>query len=311
VLPAAGAGAENRPFEPDPGNAGAGRQLPGKSSASSEHLIFGQEELSMFSAETVISDLNKIKNQSPLIHNITNYVAMNITANALLAIGASPVMAQALEEVEDMVNIASAVVINIGTLSPPWVKAMTLAIKAAAKKNIPVVLDPVGAGATPYRTETARRLLETGPVAIVRGNASEIRALVESGARTKGVDSLEAAEAAIEAARELSIKSGAVVSVSGPVDYVVKEAGLISVYNGHPLMPRVTGLGCTATALTAAFASVNRNYLEAAAGAMSVMGLAGELAAQDCHGPASFEVAFLDWLFRLSPEEISARLKIK
>ncbi|NMC65757.1 MAG: hydroxyethylthiazole kinase [Acidobacteria bacterium] len=265
----------------------------------------------MFSAETVISDLNKIKSQAPLVHNITNYVVMNITANALLAIGASPVMAHALEEVEDMVDIASSLVINIGTLSPPWVEAMILATQAAAKKNIPVVLDPVGAGATPYRTETARRLLETGPVAIVRGNASEIRALVESGARTRGVDSLDPAEAAIEAARQLSKKFGAVVSVSGPVDYIVKEAGLISVYNGHPLMPRVTGLGCTATALTAAFAAVNQDYLEAAAGAMAVMGISGELAARNCRGPASFEVAFLDWLYHLSPKEISARLKIK
>jgi hydroxyethylthiazole kinase len=265
----------------------------------------------MFSAGTVISDLNKIKSQAPLVHNITNYVVMNITANALLAIGASPVMAHALEEVVDMVSIASSLVINTGTLSPPWVEAMTRAIKAAGKKKIPVVLDPVGAGATPYRTETACQLLETGPVAIVRGNASEIRSLVESGARTRGVDSQEAAEAAIEAGRQLSKKSGAVVSISGPVDYIVTEASLISVYNGHPLMPRVTGLGCTATALTAAFAAVNQDYLQAAAGAMAVMGISGELAARNCRGPASFEVAFLDWLYRLSPKEISARLKLK
>jgi len=265
----------------------------------------------MFSAETVISDLNKIKSQAPLVHNITNYVVMNITANALLAIGASPVMAHALEEVEDMVDIASSLVINIGTLSPPWVEAMILATQAAAKKNIPVVLDPVGAGATPYRTETARRLLETGPVAIVRGNASEIRALVESGARTRGVDSLDPAKRPLRLRGSYPKKFGAVVSVSGPVDYIVKEAGLISVYNGHPLMPRVTGLGCTATALTAAFAAVNQDYLEAAAGAMAVMGISGELAARNCRGPASFEVAFLDWLYHLSPKEISARLKIK
>ncbi len=154
----------------------------------------------MFSSTTVISDLNKIRSETPLIHNLTNYVAMNITANALLAIGASPVMAHALEEVEEMARLASAVVINIGTLSPLWVEGMKKAIRAATLKNIPVVLDPVGAGATPYRTETARQLLAAGPVAIIRGNASEIRALAEASSQTRGVDSLETAEAAIEAA---------------------------------------------------------------------------------------------------------------
>ncbi|HRD01567.1 MAG TPA: hydroxyethylthiazole kinase [Candidatus Saccharicenans sp.] len=265
----------------------------------------------MFSSETVISDLNKIRSQAPLVHNITNYVAMNITANALLSIGASPVMAHALEEVEDMVKLASAVVINIGTLSPAWVEAMVRAMETAAEKKIPVVLDPVGAGATSYRTETARYLVGTGQTAIIRGNASEIKALVEAGTRTKGVDSLESSQAALEASYQLSKKFGVVVSVSGPVDYVVKDADIIGVANGHPLMPLVTGLGCTATALTAAFAAINPDYLQAAAGAMAVMGLAGELAGESCAGPASFQVAFLDWLYRLSDKEISARLKIK
>jgi len=265
----------------------------------------------MFSSTTVISDLNKIRSETPLIHNLSNYVAMNITANALLSIGASPVMAHALEEVEDMARLASAVVINIGTLSPLWVEGMKKAIRAAALKNIPVVLDPVGAGATPYRTETARQLLAAGPVAIIRGNASEIRALAEASSQTRGVDSLETAEAAIEAAGLLSRQFGLVVSVSGPVDYIIRDRDLVGVANGHPLMPRVTGLGCTASALTAAFAAVNPDYFLAAAGAMAIMGIAGELAGENCAGPASFELAFLDWLYRLSDQEIRSRLKIK
>ncbi|MDD8020896.1 MAG: hydroxyethylthiazole kinase [Acidobacteriota bacterium] len=265
----------------------------------------------MLSAEIIISDLNKIRKQAPLIHNITNYVVMNVTANAQLSIGASPVMAHALEEVEDMTGLASALVINIGTLSPAWVQAMIRAIKRAEAKKIPVVLDPVGAGATTYRTKTASQLLQAGPVAIIRGNASEIRALVETNAQTKGVDSLEVSGAAIEAGRQLSSKYASTVSISGPVDYIIKGAQTIAVYNGHPLMPRVTGLGCTATALTAAFAAVNHDYFQAAAGAMAIMGIAGELAGESCLGPASFEISFRDWLYRLSDKEIFARLKIR
>lgn len=263
----------------------------------------------MFSAETVIRDLEKIRRQVPLVHNITNFVVMNLTANALLSIGASPVMAHAVEEVEEMVGLASAVVINIGTLSRHWVEAMEKAITAAEKKNTPVILDPVGAGATSYRTATARRLLETGRVAIIRGNGSEIRALLDAGARTKGVDSLEGPEAAVETARLLSEKYGCAVSISGPVDIIVRGEETVRIGNGHPLMPRVTGLGCTASALTGAFAAVDSNYLEAAAAAMSVMGICGELAAEQARGPASFELQFLDWLHNIGEKEILERIK--
>ncbi|MCR4410160.1 MAG: hydroxyethylthiazole kinase [Candidatus Saccharicenans sp.] len=264
----------------------------------------------MFSAQTVIRDLENIRRRAPLVHNITNFVVMNLTANALLSIGASPVMAHAVEEVEEMVGLASALVINIGTLSRHWVEAMGRAIRAAEKKKIPVVLDPVGAGATSFRTATARQLLESGPVAIIRGNGSEILALVNSGTRTKGVDSLEGPEAAVEAGRQLSHQYGCAVSISGPTDIVVRNGETIRVENGHPLMPRVTGLGCTASALTGAFAAVNPDSLEAAAGAMAVMGICGELAAGQARGPASFELHFLDWLHLIGEKEIKERLKI-
>lgn len=264
----------------------------------------------MFSAQTIALDLGKIRKQAPLVHNITNYVVMNLTANALLSIGASPVMAHAAEEVEDMVKLASALVINIGTLSSHWVEAMAKAIKAAERKKIPVVLDPVGAGATPYRTATARRLLEEGRVAIIRANGSEIRALVNSEAKTKGVDSLEGSEAAVEAGQQLSRKYDCAVSISGTIDIIIKDEKTIRLANGHPLMPRVTGLGCTASAITAAFAAINSDYLSAAAGAMAVMGICGELAAEKAQGPASFQVSFLDWLSRLDNQQIKEKLRI-
>lgn len=264
----------------------------------------------MIKAETISRDLEKIRNQAPLVHNITNFVVMNLTANALLSLGASPVMAHAKEEVEEMVSLASAVVINIGTLSQPWVEAMEKAVKAAERRGKPVVLDPVGAGATAYRTSTAKKLLASGRVAIIRGNGSEIKSLVQVDARTKGVDSLESPEAAEEAARFLSIRFHCVVSISGPVDFIVKEETTVKIANGHRFMPRVTGLGCVASAVTGAFAAVNSNYLEAAAGAMAVMGICGELAAETARGPASFEINFLDWLHLVGEKEIAARLKV-
>lgn len=263
----------------------------------------------MFSAQTLTRDLEAIRRQAPLVHNITNFVVMNLTANALLSIGASPVMAHALEEVEDMINLASAVVINIGTLSQHWVEAMVKAVRAAERKRIPVILDPVGAGATRYRTDTARKLLASGPVTIIRGNGSEIRSLVDSDARTKGVDSLEGPESALEAARWLSRQYNCAVSISGPMDIVIRGKETVRIANGHPLMPRVTGLGCTASALTGAFAAVNSSPLEAAAGAMAIMGICGELAAEQARGPASFELHFLDWLHLVGEREIKERLK--
>jgi len=256
-------------------------------------------------------DLERIRASAPLVHNITNYVVMNTTANALLAIGASPVMAHAVEEVEEMTDLASALVLNIGTLSGPWVTAMQKAAARARKRGIPIIVDPVGAGSTKFRTETARCLLEASPPAIIRGNASEIRSLVYAEKSTKGVDSRFDAEAALDAARSLSRLFGCVVSVSGAVDIIVEGTSVIRVANGHPLMPRVTGLGCTASALTGAFAAVNKDRLRAAAHAMAVMGIAGEMAAELAHGPASFQVHFVDILFHLAEKDIESRLRIK
>jgi len=254
-------------------------------------------------------DLSRIRAQAPLVHNITNYVVMNSTANALLAIGASPVMAHAVEEVEAMVALSQALVINIGTLSTPWVDAMLQAAKQAARLGIPIVLDPVGCGATAFRTATARALIEAARPAVIRGNASEIRALANATGTTKGVDSLHTPDEAFTDAQALSRALGCVVSVSGPVDLIVADDQVARVAYGHPMMTRVTGMGCTASALSGAFVAVNPQPFEAAVQAMVVMGVAGELAAEKAHGPGSFQMHFLDALYGLNDADMAKRRK--
>jgi len=219
----------------------------------------------MINTNTLWNDIQKIRTEAPLVHNITNYVVMNTTANALLSIGASPVMAHAIEEVEEMAGIAQALVINIGTLSAPWIESMLKAAHAAKRRGIPIVLDPVGAGATRFRTETAHRLISEVPPAIIRGNASEIRSLYNAENTTKGVDSMHGTEEALEASVELSKRYDCSVSVSGAVDVIVQGEKIVRISNGHPLMTRVTGLGCIASALTGAFAAINSSNFFAAA----------------------------------------------
>ena len=237
--------------------------------------------------------------------------ADNTTANALLSIGASPVMAHAVEEVEEMVGLARSLVLNIGTLSASWVEAMKKAGRRARERGIPVVLDPVGAGATRFRTKTAHTLLVQVQPTIVRGNGSEIRALFYAEGATKGVDSRHGAEDALDAARSLAKQHNCVVSVSGEVDLVVSDSSLLRIVNGHPLMARVTGLGCTATALTGAFAAVNPSPVEAAVHAMAVMGVAGEIAAGKSEGPGSLQTNFLDALHLLREEELQRMVRLE
>ncbi len=259
-------------------------------------------------ASRIWSVLEEIREKAPVIHNITNFVAMNNTANALLALGASPVMAHAEEEVEEMVNIASALVINIGTLSKSWVFSMLRAVTQAEQRKIPIILDPVGAGATAYRSRTSRELLEKVPITIIRGNASEIMALANVESKTRGVDSSAPTEDALEAARQLSATYGSVVCVSGETDYIISGADVTAVLNGHILLTKVTGMGCTASALCGAFAAVSSDYALAAAAAMAVMGIAGELGAMNSPGPGSMQVNFLDALYRMSEGAIQKYL---
>jgi hydroxyethylthiazole kinase len=256
-------------------------------------------------------DIQRIRAEAPLVHNITNYVVMNTTANALLALGASPVMAHAIEEVEEMASHARALVINMGTLSVAWEEAMAKAGQEAKRRGIPIVLDPVGSGATQFRSAVAQRLLHEISPTIVRGNASEIRSLIHTGQGTKGVDSTHTPEEICEEARDLSKSRQCVVSVSGPTDLIVAGDSQMRVLNGHPMMPRITGLGCTASALTGAFAAVNPSPFQAAAHAMAVMGIAGEMAAERSAGPGSFQMHFIDALFLLQESDIKLRLKME
>ena len=265
-------------------------------------------------AAAVWRDLLRIRAEAPLVHNITNYVVMNTTANALLAVGASPVMAHAVEEVEEMVGLARALVLNIGTLSPAWIDAMLLAGRAARRRGIPIVLDPVGSGATGYRTASALQLLDELAPTVIRGNASEIASLAsESGAasRTKGVDSTRASEETVELAQELARRRDCVVTVSGATDLIVDGHRVVRVRNGHPMMPQVTGMGCAASALTGAFLAVNPSPLWAAVHAMGVMGVAGEIAAERAEGPGSLQLQFLDALHGLSEAALAGRLRVE
>ncbi len=259
----------------------------------------------MINAKSIAADLQALRDNSPLVHNITNFVVMNNTANALLAIGASPVMAHAVEEVADMAGIASALVINIGTLNPLWVEGMMKAGMAATDKGIPVIFDPVGVGATPYRNEVAVQIIEKCKPTLIRGNASEIMALAKENVATKGVDSTVSANAALDAAKSLANESGAVVVISGAEDFITDGEQVITIKNGSPLMPKVTGMGCTASAVLGAFAAVNKNTLLAAAHGMAVMSICGEIAAKKSAGPGSLQMHFIDTLYNLTDKDIA------
>jgi hydroxyethylthiazole kinase len=264
----------------------------------------------MIDAGRIAGVLAAVRSRRPLVHNITNYVVMNNTANALLALGASPAMVHALEEVSDFVGTSNALVVNIGTLSTPWVASMKLAVEAANARQVPWVLDPVGVGATRFRNETAADLARMKPAAI-RGNASEIMALAGlSGSRTRGVDSTQSSEAALDAARRLSRETGAVVAVTGVVDHVTDGERLVSIANGHEMMTRVTGLGCTATALVGAALAVERDRLLACAAGLVFLGVAGEIAAARSPGPGSLQVHLLDALHALDGQALAVRARL-
>jgi hydroxyethylthiazole kinase len=254
--------------------------------------------------------LARLREQKPLVHQITNYVVMNETANATLALGALPVMAHAREEVEEMVALAGALVINIGTLSPHWVEAMLAAGRAANTKGIPVVLDPVGAGATRYRTETAKRLLDEIDVAVLRGNAGEIATLVGIEAEVRGVESIAVGGDPADLARHAASALGVVASVTGPVDHVSDGETTVAIANGHELLGTVSGTGCMSSAITGCFLAANADAVEAAAEALAAFGVAGEDAAVGARGPGSFHVALYDALYNLDPAALDRRAQV-
>jgi hydroxyethylthiazole kinase len=256
------------------------------------------------------ASLQGIRQGAPLVHNITNFVSMEVVANCLLALGASPAMVHAEEEVEDFVAIARALVVNIGTLSPPWVAAMMRAGGRASALGRPWVLDPVGAGATPYRTRTALELIERVPT-VIRGNASEILALAGAATGpTKGVDSSHSADEAVLAAQQLAQASGAVVAVTGKVDRITDGERWLEVNNGDARMTRVTALGCAASAVIGAVLTVERDPLQAAAQGLAIFGLAGERAAAAAPGPGSLRWRIVDELALLDEATVLAGVRI-
>jgi hydroxyethylthiazole kinase len=238
--------------------------------------------------------LGRVREQRPLVHHITNMVVMNDTANITLAIGASPVMAHALEEVEEMVRLARVLLLNIGTLTPEQIEAMVRAGKRANALGIPVVLDPVGAGATSLRTESALRLLRELHIAAIRGNASEVGTLVGVAAQTRGVDSISLSEEREVVARRAAHAFSCTVAITGASDVIADGERLARVENGHPLLANITGSGCMATTLVAAFLAVEPDAWLATTAGLVAMGLAGEMAAAKASGPGTFRSHLLD-----------------
>jgi len=260
-------------------------------------------------------DVEAVRTNSPLVHSITNFVVMNFNANVLLSLGASPVMAHANEEVEDMAGIAQSLVLNIGTLEPDWIMAMKLAMKTANARGIPVVLDPVGAGATPYRSRSIADLLDAGTPSVIRGNASEIMSVAGLSAVTRGVDSSASAAEAVEAAHNLARSIQGVVCVSGADDHMVDQEGRwMTLSNGHEWMTRITGMGCSATAMIGAFAAVQPDAWRATSSAMAFLGVVGEWAAEQViragGGAGSLQIRILDGLQLLGRDEFLSRLKM-
>lgn len=254
--------------------------------------------------------LSSIRSQKPLVHQITNFVVMNDTANVTLHLGALPVMAHAVEEVEEMTAIAGALVINIGTLSAHWIDAMLLAGKQANKLNIPVVLDPVGAGATEMRTETCLRLLEQVKISVVRGNLGEVSVLAGLGGEVKGVESVSAGAEAGEAARSLANKYGLTAAITGKQDVISNGETTLGVENGHQWLTTLTGTGCSSTTAVGAFCAVEEDSVTAAACALAAFGVAAEAAAPSAKGPASFKTAFYDALYNLTEEQLVNQSRI-
>jgi hydroxyethylthiazole kinase len=254
--------------------------------------------------------LELVRASAPLVHNITNYVAMNNTANALLAVGASPAMVHAVEEVEEFAGISCALVVNIGTLSARWVDAMELAVAKARGTQMPWVLDPVGAGATVYRSGVGAALAQLEPT-VIRGNASEIMVLAgmqESAG--KGVDSTHGTDEALETAKALARSTGAIVAMTGAVDYVTDGERTVAISNGDPMMARVTALGCTCSALVGAFLGVEIDPFEATVAAVVVLGVAGEMAADGSPGPGTLQLRLLDALYSLDEPTLRRRMRV-
>ncbi len=257
--------------------------------------------------------LTLVREKAPLVHNITNFVVMNSSANILLAVGASPVMAHCQAEVEEMASIASALVLNIGTIQEDWLESMILAGKTANSRGIPVVLDPVGAGATRLRTEGVKRIMKECSISVLRGNCSEVLSLGSDDVKTKGVDSsMTLTDETVGAAKQMAVEENCVIAISGEEDCITDGERVFRVSNGQPIMTKVTGIGCGLSAVTGAFCAVADDDLaQATAAAFGFYGLCGDLAVKISDKPASFETAFIDCLYTTGGDEMERQLRIE
>jgi len=263
-----------------------------------------------FDAAELWMDIYRIRKSKPLVLNITNYVVANTTANALLALGASPIMSFAKEEAEELVDLASAVVINTGTLNMKDSETMSAAWFAADKIKRPVVFDPVGIGASRFRANTILSLLSKHRPTIIRGNASEIMTLAGKSGKSRGVDSTQSSTTAILGAKALSQVYGSIVCASGEHDIISNETDVFRISGGHEMMPFVTGLGCTSTALCAAFLAVNDDPFAATVHAMGTMAIAGAMAAEKSDGPGSLQLNLYDALYAMAESDVESRFDV-
>jgi hydroxyethylthiazole kinase len=255
--------------------------------------------------------LSTVRQRQPVVHAITNWVTASDVASALHAVGARPIMAFTPEEVKDIVSGADALVLNLGTPSPLRIESMLRAGHQAMMLGHPVIFDPVGVGASPFRMNASKRIVTELRLTVVKGNRAEIGFLTGRGGKLAGIDAVTGPEDLLTAAEHLSRTSGAVVAVSGPQDLIVFSGRKVIVENGHPMMARVTSLGCILTALIAAFAAVENDPMVATVGAIAFLGLAGEQAALQAKGPGTFKTTLLDILFTLTPEEMRQGIKLR
>ena len=259
--------------------------------------------------------LEKLRAKRPLVHNITNFVVMNTTANAILALGASPIMAHSPEELEELVSMADSIVINIGTLDSNFIYSMLRALEYAGNLGKPVILDPVGAGATRLRTNVSIMLLETGGVSVVRGNYGEIAALIGEMGKTKGVDRAEYSSwRAVDVVRRVAEKFNIIASVTGPVDYVSNGRDVYAVeVHSPPLLDevihRVTGLGCIVSAIIGSYLAVEEPLLATIAG-LATFRVTALKAVEEAPYPGSFHAKIYDWLYRITSRDIVENTKV-
>lgn len=263
--------------------------------------------------DDIVNNLSLVKRESPLIHHITNFVTVNDCANIVLALGGSPVMTDDIREVEDMVSISSALVLNIGAVDPHISEAMLLACKKANEVGIPVVLDPVGVGSTTFRTDFTQKILDEMKVSVICGNMSEIKVLAGVKTQVKGVDSTDTTIGGEEIAEKLALKLGCIVAATGKKDIITSGGETYIIENGHEMMSRVTGTGCMCTSLIGTYSAVSNNLLQSAIAGVLTMGLAGEKSFHSLkknEGTGTFRVRLIDNVSNLTGEEILQNAKV-